>query len=240
MGAIAQGAAHGQSRVHRTTLPKGAVTHDWAAMLAVATSAVSTETMLKPEPSARWRCGIRQSTVYASPAVAGDCLVFLHRLGDRGEIVEFLHPETAASQWQFDMGPRVRRTGTEYNNGPRFESGHRGERCFTVGAEAKLHCLGLDRGRFILETDLRTDTRFRRISSAPHRHRWLRTVIDCQRRAPGGRASVGLDKATVGAKYGAPARVGSKLCITGPGHGVRKNGGCSCLRRRVENRQRVG
>src|SRR5580700_9115117 len=76
MGALAQGAAHGQSRVHRKPkpLPKGAVTQDWAAMLGPSHNAVSTETILSRNLPPPLVLEFVKGTGYASPAVAGDCL----------------------------------------------------------------------------------------------------------------------------------------------------------------------
>ena len=197
MGALAQGAAHGQSRVHRKPkpLPKGAVTHDWGAMLGPSHNAVSTETMLTRNlpPPLVWE--FVKGTGYASPAVAGDCLVFLHRLGDE-EIVECLHPETAASQWQFRYGTTFEdRYG--YNNGPRSSPVIDGELVFTVGAEAKLHCLGLRSGKVIWKRDLRTEYKipqdFFGTASTPLVENGL-LIVNVG--APGGPCVVGLDKAT--------------------------------------------
>jgi outer membrane protein assembly factor BamB len=197
MGALAQGAAHGQSRVHRKPkpLPKGAVTQDWAAMLGPSHNAMSTETMLSRNlpPPLVWE--FAKGTGYASPAVAGDCLVFLHRLGDE-EIVECLHPETAASQWQFRYGTAFEdRYG--YNNGPRSSPVIDRERVFTVGAEAKLHCLGLRSGKVIWKRDLRTEYKipqdFFGTASTPLVENGL-LIVNVG--APGGPCVVGLDKAT--------------------------------------------
>jgi outer membrane protein assembly factor BamB len=136
-----------------------------------------------------------KGTGYASPAVAGDCLVFLHRLGDE-EIVECLHPETAASQWQFRYGTAFEdRYG--YNNGPRSSPVIDGERVFTVGAEAKLHCLGLRSGKVIWKRDLRTEYKipqdFFGTASTPLVENGL-LIVNVG--APGGPCVVGLDKAT--------------------------------------------
>jgi len=119
LGALTAGTTHGQIRVHRKPkpLPKGAVTQDWTALLGPSHNAVSTETMLsrKLPPSLVWE--FVKGTGYASPAVAGERLVFLHRLGNE-EIVECLHPETASSQWQFRYATAFE-DPYGYDNGPR-------------------------------------------------------------------------------------------------------------------------
>jgi outer membrane protein assembly factor BamB len=197
MGALAAGATHGQIRVHRKPkpLPKGAVTHDWAALLGPSHNAVSTETMLsrKLPPSLVWE--FVKGTGYASPAVAGERLVFLHRLGNE-EIVECLHPETASSQWQFRYATAFEdRYG--YNNGPRSSPVIDGERVYTVGAEAKLHCLELASGKVVWKRDLRADYKvpqdFFGTASTPLVEGGL-LIVNVG--AQGGPCVVGLDKAT--------------------------------------------
>src|SRR5580765_8165499 len=90
----------GQTRVHSKPkpLPPGAVTHDWRAFLGPSHNGVSTETRLDRmlPPPLVWECP--KGTGYASPAIAGDHLVFIHRLANE-EIVECLHPETGTGHW---------------------------------------------------------------------------------------------------------------------------------------------
>ena len=108
MGALAVRDAYGQARVRRQPkpLPKGAVTHDWPAFLGPSHNAVSTETMLsrKLPPPLVWE--FAKGTGYASPAIAGERLVFVHRLKNE-EIVECLHPDTGSRRWQFPICDRV-------------------------------------------------------------------------------------------------------------------------------------
>ena len=100
MGALAMRGAYGETRVHRQPkpLPKGAVTHDWPSFLGPSHNAVSTETMLsrKLPPPLVWE--FDKGTGYASPAIAGEHLVFVHRLKNK-EIVECLHPDTGSRRW---------------------------------------------------------------------------------------------------------------------------------------------
>src|ERR1700680_1481951 len=97
MAGLAAGALRGQTRVHQKPKPlaKGAVTHDWASFLGPSHNSVSTETMLsrKVPPPLVWEFG--KGIGYASPAVAGERLVLIHRL-DNEEILECLHPETGS------------------------------------------------------------------------------------------------------------------------------------------------
>ena len=143
--------ASGQTRVHGKPKPlsAGAVTHDWPAFLGPSHNAVSTETKLSRTlpPPLVWE--FTKGTGYASPAIAGERLVFLHRLGDE-EIVECLHPETGASHWQFRY-PTEFEDRYGYNNGPRSSPVIDGARVYTVGAEGQLHCLDLESGQRDLE-----------------------------------------------------------------------------------------
>ena len=195
--AFAGRAAFGQSRVHRTPqpLPKDAVTGDWAAFLGPGHNAVSTETRLSRTlpPPLVWE--LPKGTGYASPAVAGERLVFIHRLGNE-EIVECLHPETGARQWQFRY-----RTNFEdrygYNNGPRASPVVDQGRVFTVGAEGRLHCLDLASGKVAWRRDLRAEYRvpqdfFGTASTPLVEGRLLIVNVG----APGGPSVAGLDTAT--------------------------------------------
>ena len=91
--------AHAQARVHikPKPLPKDAVTHDWTSFLGPAHNATSTETRLSRTlpPPLVWE--FAKGTSYTSPAVAGDRLLLVHRVGDE-EIVECLHAMRKAPQ----------------------------------------------------------------------------------------------------------------------------------------------
>ena len=122
-------------------LPAGAVTHDWKSFLGPTHNAVSTETKLlapgRGGPTLVWE--MRKGTGYSSPAIAGDRLVFIHRVGGE-ELVECLHPETGERYWQFAY-PTQFEDRYGYNNGPRASPVIDGDRVYTYGAEGKLHCL---------------------------------------------------------------------------------------------------
>jgi len=195
--ALAAGAAFGQTRLHQKPkpLPQGAVTHDWTSFLGPSHNAVSTETRLSRTlpPPLVWE--FAKGTGYATPAVAGDRLLFLHRLADE-EIVECLHAETGASRWQLRYTTAFEdRYG--YNNGPRSSPVIDGDRVFTVGAEGKLHCLELGSGRIVWKRDLRAEYRvpqdfFGTASTPLVEERLLIVNVG----APGGPCVAGLDKAT--------------------------------------------
>ena len=75
-----------QAQVHQGTppkpLPAGAVTHDWTSFLGPTHNGVSTETKLSRTlpPPLVWE--FPKGTSYSSPAIAGDRLLFIHRLGN--------------------------------------------------------------------------------------------------------------------------------------------------------------
>jgi outer membrane protein assembly factor BamB len=157
--ALAARAASGQTRLHGKpkALPDGATTHDWASFLGPSHNAVSTETKLSRRlpPPLVWE--LSKGTSYASPAIVGDRLVYIHRLRNE-EVVVCLHPETGATAWEFRYETMFEdRYG--YNNGPRASPVIDGGRVYTTGAEGKLHCLELESGRVIWKRDLRAEYR---------------------------------------------------------------------------------
>jgi outer membrane protein assembly factor BamB len=195
--AVSTRVATGQSRLHRTPKPlaRDAVTSDWRAFLGPRHNGVSTETRLSRTlpPPLVWE--FPKGTGYASPAVAGERLLFIHRFGNE-EIVECLHAETGASQWQFRYGTDFEdRYG--YNNGPRASPVIDDGRVFTVGAEGKLHCLDLASGKVAWRRDLRTEYRapqdfFGTASTPLVEDRLLIVNVG----APGGPSVAGFEKTT--------------------------------------------
>ena len=91
--ALVASSAHAQTRLHRSPKPLSddAVTHDWTSFLGPSSNAVSTETHLSRTlpPPLVWEFG--KGSGYASPAIAGSRLVFIHRLGNE-EIVRVSAP----------------------------------------------------------------------------------------------------------------------------------------------------
>ena len=72
---------------------------------------------------------MKKGVSYISPAISGDRLVYLHRVGDK-ECVECLHPETGQFYWQFEYRTDFSdRYG--YNNGPRASPVIDGDRVYT-------------------------------------------------------------------------------------------------------------
>jgi len=191
------GLARGQARVvgKPKPLPAGAVTHDWTSFLGPTHNAVSTETKLSrtlPVPLV-WE--FPKGTSYSSPAIAGDRLMFIHRVGDE-EVVECMDALTGASRWNFKYGT-VFEDRYGYNNGPRSSPVIDGTRVYTLGAEGKLHCLDLASGKVIWRKDLRADYKvpqdFFGTAGTPLVEGRL-LIINVG--APGGPTVVGLDTST--------------------------------------------
>ncbi|MEO8026140.1 MAG: PQQ-binding-like beta-propeller repeat protein, partial [Bryobacteraceae bacterium] len=136
-----------------------------------------------------------KGTGYASPAIAGDRLAFLHRTGDE-EIVECMDAETGASRWRFRY-PTAFEDRYGYNNGPRSSPVIDGGRVYTIGAEGRMHCLALDSGSVVWKKDLRTAYKVRQdffgTASTPLIEGNL-LIVNVG--APGGPCVVGFDKAT--------------------------------------------
>ena len=169
--ALAARAASAQTRVHGAPGPLAAdaVTHDWTSFLGPSHNAVSTETHLSRTlpPPLLWE--LPKGTGYASPAIAGDRLVFVHRLGD-AEVVECLHPETGSCFWQHRYATAFQdRYG--YNNGPRSSPVIDGGRVYTVGAEGRSTVSISSRARSSGHATSAPSTACGRISSAPPRRR---------------------------------------------------------------------
>src|SRR5882672_1570801 len=136
-------------------LPAGAVTHDWTSFLGPAHNAMSTETRLqhtwqKTGPKLVWE--MKKGTAYSSPAISGDRLLFIHRVG-KEERIECLHRETGERFWQYSY-PTEFEDRYGYNNGPRASPVIDGDRVYTYGAEGKLHCLKLETGQLYWKRDL--------------------------------------------------------------------------------------
>ena len=136
-------------------LAAGARTHDWTSFLGPAHNATSTETRLLatfPEsgPPLVWE--MRKGTGYASPAISGDRLVFLHRLGNHEEVL-CLRSGTGELYWRFRY-PTDFRDRFGYNNGPRASPVIDGDRVYTFGSQGQLHCLRLATGEVLWKRDI--------------------------------------------------------------------------------------
>src|SRR5688572_29681171 len=163
LGATAIAARFALGQTPARTRPKplagNAVTSDWPSFLGPSHNGVSAETRLSRTlpPPLIWE--FPKGTGYTSPAIVGDKLVFLHRVANE-EVVECLHPETAANRWRFRY-PTDFEDRYGYNNGPRSSPVIDGDRVYTMGAEGKLHCLELASGKVVWKLDLRADYKVR-------------------------------------------------------------------------------
>ena len=196
-GLLGAGRVHAQTRVRSKPRPlaKDAVTHDWTSFLGPTHNAVSTETKLSRRlpPPLIWE--FPRGSGYASPAIVGARLVYLHRVGGE-ELVECLEPETGASQWRFHY-PTDYEDRYGYNDGPRSSPVVDASRVFTVGAQGQVHCLELETGAVIWKRHLGKDYRvpqdFFGTASTPLVEGPL-LIVNVG--APGGPCVVGFDKAT--------------------------------------------
>jgi outer membrane protein assembly factor BamB len=176
-------------------LASDAVTHDWTTFLGPTHNAISTETKLsrKLPPPLIWE--FTKGTSYSSPAIAGDRLLYLHRVGGE-EIVECLHAETGARNWQVRY-PTDFEDRYGYNNGPRSSPIIDADRAYSVGAQGQLYCLEIGTGKVIWKHDLDKEYRvhqdfFGRASTPLIEGSLLIVNVG----APGGPCVVGFDKTT--------------------------------------------
>ena len=217
----------GGAIAHRAPRPLAAdaVTHDWTSFLGPAHNGVSTETRLSRTlpPPLVWE--LPAGSGYASPAIAGDRLVYLHRVGDE-EVVECLHPETGASRWRLRY-PSAYRDRYGYNDGPRASPviDAAGGRVYTVGAEGRVHAVELRTGRVVWRSDLRSAYRVRQdffgVSSTPLVEGGL-LIVNVG--APGGPTVAALDLDTGAEVWRAGGEWGASYASPVPAvvHGARR------------------
>ena len=218
----------GAARVHAEPKPlaRDAAVHDWAAFLGPTHNSISSETRLLKQwpsdgPKLIWE--MPKGTGYSSPAIAGDRLIYFHRVGDQ-ERVECLHRETGAKQWDFTYPTKFEdRYG--YNNGPRASPVIDGERVYTYGAEGKLHCLNLQTGQLQWKRDMSAEYKvpqdFFGTASTPLVEE---NVLIINVGAPGGPTVVGLDKTNGKQVWGAGKEWGPSYASPVPAtvHGKRR------------------
>jgi hypothetical protein len=171
-GALALGVSSSTAQEHHPAvifhgaprpLAAGAVSEDWPTFLGPTHDGVSRETFLLetwPEEGPRPVWEMRIGSGYSSPSVAGERLVFFHRLKDR-ETVECLQAATGARYWQVDY-PTDYEDRYGYNDGPRASPVIEGNRVYTLGVEGKLHCLDLESGDIVWKRDLEAEFNLQR------------------------------------------------------------------------------
>ena len=203
-----------------------AVTHDWVSFLGPTHNAASTETHLledldDTQPKLAW--ALRKGTSYTSPAIQGEYLVYLHRVGNV-ERVECLHPESGELYWQFEY-PTDYRDRYGYNNGPRASPVIDGDRVYTYGALAQLHALELKTGELLWKRNIAEEFKapqdFFGISNTPLVEGDL-LIINVG--APGGPTVAAFDKMTGKMVWGAGEEWGPSYASPVPAviHGKRR------------------
>ena len=213
---------------HRKPKPlsPGAATHNWESFLGPTHNAVSSETKLAKSwpaggPPLVWE--MERGSGYSSPAISGDKLVYLHRVGDE-EVVECLEAETGRRFWSFaystDYSDRY-----GYNNGPRAAPVIADGRVYVYGAKGELHCLKLDTGQLYWRRDLPGEFKipqdFFGISSTPLIEGDLLIVT---MGAPGGPTVAAFDKTSGKLVWGAGSEWGAGYASPVPAsvHGKRR------------------
>lgn len=139
-------------------LSSTAKVHDWKDFLGPSHDLVSTETDLLKEfpsggPALVWE--METGTGYSAPAIQGDRLVYMHRMGDQ-EIVEALDPDSGELYWTFSY-PTDFSDRYGYSNGPRASPVIDEDRVYVYGAQAMLHCLRLRDGALLWKRDIQTE-----------------------------------------------------------------------------------
>ncbi len=168
---------------------------DWTSFLGPTHNSVSPETKLsrKLPPKLKWE--FSKGAGYASPAIAGERLLFFHREKNE-EVVVSLHPATGKRQWDFRYATTYEdRYG--YSNGPRSSPVIDEDRVYTIGAQGTLHCLDLASGKMkwkkTVNPDYSVSQDFFGTASTPLVEQG---VLIVQVGAMGGPTVVGLDKMT--------------------------------------------
>ncbi|MHA3770981.1 outer membrane protein assembly factor BamB family protein [Verrucomicrobiota bacterium sgz303538] len=137
------------------SLAPGTVTSDWPRFLGPANNASSPETNLlrdwpKEGPRKVWE--IEKGKGWSCPAISGDRLVLLHRVGER-EVIDCLRAENGEKLWSVDYAaPYQDRYGA--SDGPRTSPVIADGRVFTYGVTGLLHCLDLATGKILWKRDL--------------------------------------------------------------------------------------
>jgi outer membrane protein assembly factor BamB len=107
----------------------------------------------KDGPPAAWKLDAGQG--WAGPVVAGERLVFFHRVAD-DEVVLCLDPATGKEKWKFSYRTRYR-DEFGFDEGPRSTPCISGDRVFTLGANGDLHGLELATGKKLWSRNLIAD-----------------------------------------------------------------------------------
>ena len=139
-------------------LAAGAVTSDWLSFLGPTHNAICPETQLLKKfgpdgPPLVWQ--MSRGSGYASPAIQGDKLVYIHRVG-KENLVVCLNPETGKQLWKFS-NPTTYRDRYGYNDGPRSSPVIDGDIVYIYTQEGKLFALKMADGKEVWNKDLNTE-----------------------------------------------------------------------------------
>lgn len=136
-------------------LAADATTAGWSHFLGPAYNATTPETKLLETwpaggPKVVWELATGDG--YACPVFGDGRLVFFHRVDGR-ETVDCLDPETGRRFWRFSY-PVDYRDRYGFSPGPRASAVIDGNRVYTAGVTARLHCLDLATGKVVWQRDL--------------------------------------------------------------------------------------
>lgn len=142
--------------------PPSVKTGDWPYFLGPEETGISAETGLIDEfprqgPPLLWEKKI--GTGYSAPSVLGNRLVIHHRPDDDGpgkEVIECVDADSGKPLWKYEY-PSDFRDPYGYNNGPRCSPLLTLKYCYTFGAQGKLYCLTLDKGKEVWHRDCLKD-----------------------------------------------------------------------------------
>lgn len=142
--------------------PPSVKTGDWPYFLGPEETGISAETGLIDEfprqgPPLLWEKKI--GTGYSAPSVLGNRLVIHHRPDDDGpgkEVIECVEADSGKPLWKYEY-PSDFRDPYGYNNGPRCSPLLTSKYCYTFGAQGKLYCLTLDKGKEVWHRDCLKD-----------------------------------------------------------------------------------
>jgi outer membrane protein assembly factor BamB len=131
---------------------------DWPQLLGPGRDGHSAETKLnwnwpKEGPKLLWK--LDAGAGWAGPVVAGERLIFFHRVGD-DEIVLCLDPATGKEKWQHKY-PTKYTDDFNFDNGPRATPTIAGDKVFTLGANGDLTAVELATGKAIWHHNLLQD-----------------------------------------------------------------------------------
>lgn len=142
--------------------PPSVKTGDWPYFLGPEETGISAETGLiddfpRQGPPLLWEKKI--GTGYSAPSVLGNRLVIHHRPDDDGpgkEVIECVEADSGKPLWKYEY-PSDFRDPYGYNNGPRCSPLLTSKYCYTFGAQGKLYCLTLDKGKEVWHRDCLKD-----------------------------------------------------------------------------------